>query len=651
MNSSKKKLTQKLNSFISILFNYCCSKLRRKKIKNNLNGSSEWQTNLDKRLVYSLSKSRIPNLRQIKYIKKFLSQREVWAIRFSFLVILVCLFFLGTRYYIAHLQVVPAQGGEYTEGLIGAPKYINPIYSSASDVDSDISQLVFSSLFKRGEQGELINDLVESYEVSQDNKIYTFKIKENVLWHSGELLTADDIVFTFNIIKNSQYKSPLYSSFKGVEIEKEDNRTVRFILDEPYAAFLELLTLGILPQNLWLQIPFQTASLAELNLKPVGSGPYKFKSLAKDKNGNIKIYNLESNNDYYGHKAYIKSLTFKFFINFDEAITALNENLIDGISYLPKQYSNNIVAKNSFNLYKLNIPQLTAIFLNTKTNSALADKLVRQALALAINKNEIVSTTLEQDVRLVDGPILPDSFAYYKDLKKYKYNIEEAMELLDKAGWQLVEITEEDIAKAEEGKDSEANGEKGKAQAILNLGLGQWRQKDNNYLIIRFSTVDRDENKQIAEAIKKFWEEVSIKVITEFVTVNQVQPDIIKPRNFEALFYGQVIGSDPDPYAFWHSSQIGETGFNITNFVNKEVDQLLEDARLIFDKTERQEKYKRFQEIVAEEIPAIFMYSPLYTYIQSKNIKGFSSKNIFIPSDRFGNITDWYIKTKKKLVW
>ncbi len=651
MDSSKNKFTQKLSSFISILFNYCCSKLRRTKVKNNLNGGSGWQTDLDKRLVYSLSKSRIPNLRQIKYIKNFLSRREIWAVRFSFLVILVCLFFLGTRYYITHLQVVPAQGGEYIEGLIGAPKYINPIYSSASDVDSDISQLVFSSLFKRGEQGELINDLVESHEVSQDNKVYTFKIKANVLWHNGELLTADDIVFTFNVIKNSQYKSPLYSSFKGVEIEKEDNRTVKFILDEPYAAFLELLTLGILPQSLWLQIPFQTASLAELNLKPIGSGPYKFKSLAKDKNGNIKIYNLEFNNDYYGHKAHIKSLTFKFFINFDEAIAALNENLIDGISYLPKQYSDSIMAKNSFNLYKLNIPQLTAIFLNTETNSALADKLVRQALALAINKNEIVSAILEQDVRLVDSPILPDSFAYYKDLKKYKYNTEEARALLDKANWKLVEITEEDIGKAEEYKDSEVSEEKEKAQTILNLGIGQWRQKDNNYLIIRFSTVDRDENKQIAEAIKKFWEEVNIKVTTEFVPVNQIQSDIIKPRSFEALFYGQVIGSDPDPYAFWHSSQIGETGFNITNFVNKEVDQLLEDARLIFDKTERQEKYKKFQEIIAEEIPAIFMYSPLYTYVQSKNIKGFSSKNIFIPSDRFSNITDWYIKTKRRLVW
>lgn len=678
MDSSNGKIFKLFYKTKKVLFSFNIKKIlpRRKKTDNGIE-----QTDLDKKLVYSFSKSKLPSFKQIKYVKKYLNSREAWFIRISLIVIVVSIIFLGTRLYFTNLETVPMSGGGYVEGLVGNPKYINPLYSGFSDVDNDISSLVFSSLLRRGKDGQFINDLGESFEISEDNKIYTFKIRTDVKWHNNTPLVIDDIIYTFNIIKDSKYNSPLEKSFIGVELEKINEETLRFVLAEPYAAFLELLTFGILPQDSWYQIPPSSAGLAELNIKPIGSGPYKFKSLVKDKSGMIKSYNLSSNENYYGTPALIDNLTFIFYPNFKEATNALNEGLVDGISYLPKQLAENLVAKDSLNLHKLFLPQLTAIFFNNKNSDFLNSKEIRQALALSINKNEILENLLNSEARLIDGPILPDSFAYNQKNKKYNYNKEEAEKLLDGAGWKIVEITEDEITESleptlsdieddlgtggeatesenieeEEEADNSQNTISESEQAVQDeknrVGAGNWRIKDDKFLIIKLSVVETDENIQIVEYIKKFWEDIGIKTEIEVVLASQIEIDVIKPRNFEALFYSQILGADPDLYVFWHSSQVGETGLNLSDYANKDVDQLLEDARISSNIEIRKEKYKKFQEIVTNDLPAIFLYSPTYTYVQSKKVKGFDIKSILTPKDRFSNITDWYIKTRKKLIW
>lgn len=625
------------------------SLIKRKKIQNNYD-NGQLQKDLDKKLVYSLSKSRIPNLRQFKYLGKYLKARELWLLRISILVIIVCLFIISARFYITHLETVPVVGGTYVEGLIGAPKYINPLYASVSDVDNDISRLIYSSLFKRDKNGELMNDLVLDYKVSDDNKVYTFKIRQDVLWHDGARLTVDDIIFTYNAIKDNQYRSPLKTGFVGVDIERVDNERISFALSDPYAAFLELLTFGILPADLWALIQPESASLHELNLKPVGSGLYKFDSLAKDKQGNIKEYKIVVNENYYGQKPFIK-LAFRFFPSFEEAVEALNNNSVDGLSYLPQNFKENVITPKTLNFHKLYLPQLTVIFFNSKENIALGDKAVRQALAHAIDRNQIINEVLEGGAYIIDGPILPNSFVYNNEIKKYDYNILKAKELLDNTDWQEVIITEEDIVKAEENLNSEDEVIRTGAEIKIRLGIGSWRKKNDEYLTVRLTTVERNENKAIIEAIKVFWEAIGVKTEIEVMPPSRIQAEVLKPRFYEVLFYGQVVGADPDPYAFWHSSQANEDGFNIANYNNKEVDKLLEDARITSDRGERQKMYREFQEILTEELPAFYIYSPVYTYPQTKAVKGFEVNNIFLPSDRLANVADWYMETGKKLIW
>lgn len=623
--------------------------------KNNIieNHDSKHQIDLDKKLVLSLAKSRIPTLRQLKHIGKYLNKREKRALIVCFFVILASTAYLTFSFLRTHLHEVPKAGGEYREGLVGAPQYINPLYSSVNDVDNDLASLIYSSLFKRGKNGELINDLTQSYEISPDSKTYTIKLIDNAKWQTtGEPVTADDVVYTFNAIKDNQYKSPLRISYTGVEIEKIDDKTVRFTLTEPYAPFLDLLTFGILPANIWSQIPADSTHLAELNIKPIGSGPFLFKNLKKDKSGNIKEYTLEVNKDYYGQKPYV-NLIFKCYPNFEEAIGALNSNQIDGLSYLPTQLKGSINSLSTFNLHKLYLPQLTALFINQKENPALGAKEVRQALAYALDKDTIINEVLGDDAYNVDGPILNSSFAYFPDIKKYEYNPEKAAKMLDDLGWKIQEIKKEDVQSAQkviEDKNT-SDEEKAKAQKTIDLGQGNWRKKGEDFLIIRLVTIDRDENNSVLDRIKSEWEKIGIKSEISTYPNSEIQNSVLKPRNFDILFYALVMGTDPDPYPFWHSSQTGGKGFNIIDFTNKEVDQILEDARIATDQKVRQDKYKRFQEIIAEEEPVIFMYSTTYTYIQSKNIKGFDVKNLYLPKDRFANINEWYLKTSRSIDW
>jgi len=580
-------------------------------------------------------------LTKLKHYKKVLSKTEQFIIKFCLFIILINVAVLGALFLKDHIHAIPIQGGEYSEGLIGMPKYINPLYANMNDVDSDIARLIFSSLLKRDKNGKLIKDLALDYNISEDGKNYTFKIRRDAIWHNQEKLTVDDIVYTFNIIKDAQYKSPIRASFTGVEISKIDNKTIRFTLTESYAAFLDLLDFGIIPQDLWYSVQPESAQLAELNLKPIGSGPYKFRSLAKDKLGAIKLYNLTINEEYYGIKPKITNLNFKFFSNFEEAISSINENLIDGISYLPEKTQENFTIKEPWNFYKLNLSQLTAVFLNQE-DPMLKNKSIREALAYSINKEQIIDK-LQTKYNLIDGPILSTNFAYSAQNKKYAHDKKQALKILNEHGWQIETILEQ-----------EAIATSSASSSIAILGAGNWLYKniegEKQYLIIELTTVDTTENTAVIDAIKEDWEAIGIKTILKKIPANKMQSEIIKPRNFQGLFYGEVVGADPDSYAFWHSSQSNEKGLNIANYRNEEVDKLLIEGRSTLDINLRIEKYKKFQEIITQEIPAIFIYSPTYTYVQSKKIKGFDIKNILIPQDRFSNIDEWYIKTGKKFI-
>lgn len=588
----------------------------------------------DKKLIFSLRRSHLPNWSQLQYIGQFLSNQEKKIIQVCAAIIVINFIFLGFVFYKNNITLAPAAGGSYTEIITGTPKFINPLYSSINNVDGDLVALIYSGLLTRTKDGGLKPDLAEKFDISEDGKVYTFYLKEKILWQGQDKtpLTANDVVFTFQAIKNPEYKSPLRVSFTGVEINKADERTVKFMLTEPYAAFLELLTFGILPASIWEQITPAAANLAEFNLKPVGSGPYGFKSLTKDKSGNIRSYELEANKYYFGQKPYINTIIFKFSPLFGEGVSALNEGKAEGMDYLPQEYENKIT-NNNLNRYYLTQPQYAALFFNQNNLGGLKDARVRQALAFALDKISLAA--LFPHTQIIDGPILPLFSEFYNDaITKYNFDADKARALLKEAGWQVTEVPENE------------------ATTTTDLLAGEkWQKKGEEWLIVTITTIDQPDTMQAAEFIKQAWAAINVKVNINAVPAQLIQTEVTRPRNYQVLLYGVVLGGDPDQYPFWHSSQIGPSGLNLANYANKEIDILLEDGRITTDNGARQEKYKKFQEIIARDLPAIFLYSQSYPYLQNNKIKGFDTQTIIIPSDRFANITNWYINTRKKIVW
>ncbi len=557
-----------------------------------------------------------PTLAQLWQLPRVLTYTEKRILGLAVFLILASAITLGIRYYLNHTTPVPIVGGEYTEGLVGNPSYINPVLAQSNDVDMDISRLVFSGLFKYNEERELVPDLAESYELSEDEKTYTIKLRPDVLWHDGQKFSALDVQTTIDLIQTSEINSPLGNNLKGITTEAPDEHTIILTLKEPFAPFLSSLTFGILPTHVWSEIPILSFHLAEFNVKPIGTGPFKFKSLKKDRSGNIKSYELERNANYYGQPPYIEKFKFVFYTDLESLIEAGRKNNVEGLGYVPKELKDSLSKNDNIKTYLLHLPQYTAVFLNQK-NALLKNIDIKQALAYSINKQEIIDTVLSGEGEAIHGPILPGFVGYNPELKQYEFNPIKAQEILDNTGWTL-----------EEGNEM--------------------RTKDGQELRFTLTTIDQPDFVASANLLKDYWQKIGCGVELRIIDSTRIQKYVIKPRDFEALLVGEIVGTDPDPYSFWHSSQGRDPGLNLSVYVNKDVDQLLEEARKTTDPEQRRLKYLHFQNILADELPALFLYNPTYTYGLHKKVKGFELDRISVPADRFTGIENWYIKTKRQ---
>ena len=523
----------------------------------------------------------------------------------------------GIYFYHSKTNLVPDYGGEYIEGIIGQPLHINPILAYSNDTDADLSQIIYSSLLKYDGENKLINDLAESWEISEDKTTYTVKIRSDILWHDGERLTVDDVTFTLNLINNPAYKSSLRGNWQGVEINKIDDYTISFKTQEPYIGFVYNLTFGILPKHIWEAIPADKFHLTDLNLEPIGSGPYQYLSFQKDADGNILSYKLITNQNYYQGKPYISKITFNFYGDEEDAIEAYNNKEIMGLGGITLSKTGLIKLPQSTNISKLTAPRYFAVFLNQNKSIPLANDEVREALSLATNREEIINQVLFGNGQPIYSPILPGMIGYDENLGKIDFNLEKANQLLDEKGWK----------KGEDGV----------------------RAKDETVLEFNLITTEWEELVATAEIIKSQWEQVGARVNLNILSISDMQQNYIRPREYDALLFGQVLGADPDLYSFWHSDQKKDPGLNLALFGDQETDKLIEEGRVEFNPEKRTEKYKEFQEKIAQEIPAVFLYTPNYIYITNKKIRGIDIKNITMPSKRFSQIENWYISTDR--VW
>jgi ABC-type transport system substrate-binding protein len=656
---------------------------------------------------------RLPARYQLKQFFKILNKREKIAFLFFFFLFLASGIFLSLNFYFQNTGLRPAPGGIYIEGLVGQPRFINPIYAPANDVDRDLTELIFSGLMRYDSQGQIVPDLAKEYEIKEGGKVYEFTLKEEVFWHDGQPFSADDVVFTVKIIQDPDYNSRLRASLFGVTVEKMAESKVRFRLKNPYAPFLETLTFKILPKHIWQDISLENFPLAIYNFKPIGTGPFKFKSLEKDdRTGYIGSLSLVRNGNYFDKEPYLSEISFLFFEKEQDLIAAYKKGGIKGLSYIS---ANNLeIIKEDFEVYHFSFPRYFDISFNPEKSEILAEKEVREALNYGTNKTAILAEVLSGHGKIINSPFVSEIYNLPSP-EGYQFDQELAKEILESASWKDEDndgkrekiikeeqeiLFERDLKVKSQGqdvrnlqtclaKDPEVYpegeitgyfGEKTEAAVIrfqekyakdilepwgFKRGTGivskTTRAKLNEICLdqpkevlpLKFSLVviDQEELSQVAKLIKEQWEalgvELEIKKVSSSGSPSSFEQDFIKPRNYESILVGKAMGLIPDPYPFWHSSQRREPGLNLALYKNTKVDEILEEARQTLNEKERLEKYQSFQEILIEDAPVVFLYSPDYLYPVSKEIKGIKDKIIADPSKRFVGIENWYIKTKR----
>ncbi|OGN27086.1 MAG: hypothetical protein A2941_00085 [Candidatus Yanofskybacteria bacterium RIFCSPLOWO2_01_FULL_49_17] len=547
-------------------------------------------------------------------LPKVLSLRERYLIGILALVIIASVIALPFTIYYHLTTAIPANGGSFAEGLVGQPRYINPLLSQTNDADRDISGLIYSGLLKYNAGGQLIPDLAKSYELSPDGLNYTIYLKSDAVWSDGQPVTTDDVIYTIQTIQNIDYGSSLRVNWQGVEVQKVNNATLIFKLKNRYAQFLNNLTVGILPAHIWSKLQPVNFTSSEYNLKPIGSGPYVFKKLQKDANGRIMSYELAANNNYYDGRPHIDGIVFKFYNNEDQMLSAHNNNDIQNLAYVSPQNLKKMRFTGRLNVREIKLPRYFGVFFNQSQSAVLADKNVRMALNYATDKQTIIDTLLVGKGAAIYSPLIENVIETSQDIARYSYNIEQAVQILAAGGW--------------------TSGENG----IL--------KKGKQTLSIRLTAPTFSELASAANILKKQWSGLGISVTLDILPPAQLQ-QAIKERRYEALLFGEILNPDPDPFSLWHSSQINDPGLNLALYQNKSADSILESARQLANPAERLAKYSDFQNVVIADAPAVFLYNPLYLYPQSKSIKGFESEVISTPADRFSDIENWYIETSR----
>lgn len=579
---------------------------------------------LDKKLVALVGGKFFPHPKNIFFLPRLLGKLElrVFGILLAFFV-LSSLYLLRSG-FIQLTAEVPRAGGEYREGIIGKPRFINPLYALSNQADNDISSLVFSSLYKFDKNGTIVADIAESLETQNSEKKYIIKIKRGVSFHDGTELTSADVAGTIDFIKNKDYKSQLRGTFNGVTIAAPDAYTLEFQLEQPNPTFVNLLTFGVLPKHLWKDIKGADAQLAVLNIKPVGSGPYRFSSLTKTADGVIHSIAIEANSKFYDKKPNINKIAFVFFDSQAEALDALKNKDIDALAFFGREAPRDLKRRADLSFHQPQSYNYSALFFNLSRGHA-GIPAVRFALQAALPRAKLYENIIKGTGLPMVGPIPPELLEEQHQIPIS--NLDEANKILDKAGW--------------------VKGEDRKWKKIIKAKTK--KEKDREEILeISLVTTDDPRYSRAAEIIKESWEMLGIKINLEILPLGSLR-EVLRGRSYDVLLYGQALAQDLNLYPFWHSSETNFPGLNLSLLNIREVDVLLEKARKEQDFKNKLPFYQELETIFAREVPAIFLWSQSSYYVVSRKVKGVQLGRVINPADRFANVTEWYIKSRRIL--
>ena len=549
-------------------------------------------------------------------------------LRWQILVVIITLILVGVlllsqQPVVQTILTQPTSGGVYTEALIGSMSRFNPLLDRNNAADRDVDRLLFSGLIRFDSRGLPLPDLAEAWGTSQDGTIYNFSIRPNALWHDGEPVTTDDVIFTIGLIKSniSFYPQDVKALWDEVEIKRLDEKTLQFRLPEPFVPFLDYLTFGILPQHLLGAIPADQILNADFNLNPIGSGPYQFDHLLVE-NGQITGTVLTLAPNYYGQKPYIPQVVFRYYPSAVTALDAYRQGEVLGISQITPSILDDALLEENLSLYTSRRPELSLIFFNLDNGEVpfFQNATLRKALLTGLNRQHMITQFLRGQAIPADGPILPGSWAYYDGLAHIDYDADQAISILKKEGY------------------------------IIPPEGGEIRAKEGQFLAFTLLHPDDALHTALAEYIRQDWQKLGVQVTLQALPYEQLIHENLTNRQYEAVLVDINLSytPDPDPYPFWHQAE-ATGGQNYSQWDNRPASEYLEQARITADIDARARLYRNFQVIFAQELPALPLYFPTYTFGVDARVYGVQASPLFDTSDRLNGITAWHLLTRRAL--
>lgn len=504
----------------------------------------------------------------------------------------------------------PVDGGDLIVGTSGSPTLFNELYSN-DNVSSEVEGLIFDGLVSSDLEFNTTTDnsMTESMEESEDGLTYTIKLREGIKFHDGEDLTADDVVFTYNIPLSDEYDGPRKSYFESLEsVEKVDDLTVKFTLKKVDVQFPVVgLGFGILPEHILGDVPISELGEHEFNTKnPIGSGPFTF---SEWKDG--EYVKVEAFDDYYQGRPHLDSITMKIIPDANAMLTQLQNRDIDYWSGVPQSDVETVKGfADSIGIRLENGLALSYSFLGYNLrNDLFKEKEVRQAITHAIDRETIVASIMEGYGEVAHVPESPLSWAYNPDVPKFDYDVEKAKQMLADAGWTP-------------GEDGilEKDGKRFSFEIKTNQG----------------NKVREDITVLLQDQLKEVGIEAKPKIVEFSSLIADIDPDV---WNFEAIVLGWSLGIDPDPSGIFHTKEI-KKGLNFAGYSNPELDKLMDEQLQERDKEKRKEQIGIIQQLLAEDQPYSFLYYPDEFRAMPAELQGYE----FHAKDALYNAHKWWLK-------
>jgi peptide/nickel transport system substrate-binding protein len=498
--------------------------------------------------------------------------------------------------------VVPAAGGQYAEGIVGQPTYVNPVLA-ATEVDRSLVRLLFANLA----------ELTDKIEPDQNGRIWKVHLRQDTLWSDKRKLTADDVVFTIQKIQDPETQSPLSAAWQGVAVSRQSELEIQFNLVSPYPFFDEnLKQLYVLPKHIFADVPGANWKLSQYNLEPVASGPYQFLSSDKEPNGFIKAYRVTANPAYIGDKPYVHRIDFNFFTRSEDMVRSFNMGVIDGFGTFDPEVIRG--TDRAHEEHSFSLPSYYALFFNQNQNTALQDPVVRRVLSESVNRDTLVQKIFDGRARPLTGPLSLEQATS-------GISLDDARALLDGAGWKTQE-----------------NGPRVKSQRTGTSTLSFTITVPQ----IGFLT-------KTAQELKAYWSELGANVEIRELSAEEVIQKSVKNRDYQALLFGNILHPGFDLYSFWHSNERFYPGLNLAIYQNRKADQLIESIRRELNEEKNQTDLRELERVIIADHPAVFLYSPNYVMIAARDLKGVTGETVSESSDRFDRAEEWYLRTARTI--